>query len=368
MYPWLYEIVAPLLSLLTVFRHSIQQWREPEHIASGFVADLPRSRADLVLENDLLRQQLMILRRQIKRPQLNNRDRFLLILLARLTRFWKQTLLIIQPDTLLRWHREMFRWVWWFKSRVPSRQPKVSPEVIELIQVMARDNRLWGAERIRGELLKLGILLTKRTILKYMRSVRKSKSPNQQWLTFLRNHANTVWACDLLQTYDLFFRAIFIVVFIEVRSRQIIHVAVTYHPTDFWLAQQLREATPFGRTPRYLIHDRASNYGETFARVAAVSDITLLKTPYRAPKANAICERFMGSLRRECLDHMLILSPAHLQRVVVEYVTYFNQARPHQGIGQRIPEAVPPMDAPSSGKIIGHPVLGGLHHDYRRAA
>jgi len=142
-------------------------------------------------------------------------------------------------------------------------------------------------------------------------------------------------------------------VIIEVGSRRIIHVGVTRNPTDFWLAQQLREATPFGQTPRYLIHDRGSNYGETFAHVAALSGIAILKTPYRAPKANAICERFMGSLRRECLDHMLILSPSHLQRTLVGYVAYFNRARPRQGIGQRIPEVeeVPASLVEPSGEI-----------------
>ncbi len=311
MFHWLYESFAQCLSLLTIFRHRIERWTKPEHIAISFVADLPRSRADLILENALLRQQLIILRRQIKRPRFKNRDRLILVVLARLTRFWKQTLLIIQPDTLLHWHREMFRWVWWFKSRVPSRSSKVAPEIIELIQVMARDNRLWGAERIRGELLKLGIRLTKRTILKYMRAVRKRQQPHQNWTTFISNHAHTVWACDSLQTYDFLFRAIFIFVIIEVESRHIVHVAVPRHPTDFWLAQQLREATPFGQVPRYLIHDRANNYGEAFAHVAASSGIITLKTPYRAPKANAICERFMGSLRRECLDHVIILSEGH---------------------------------------------------------
>jgi len=143
---------------------------------------------------------------------------------------------------------------------------------------------------------------------------------------------------------------------------------VTRQPTDFWLAQQLREATPFGIAPRYLIHDRASNYGETFAHVAIDSGITLLKTPYRAPKANAICERFMGSLRRECLDHLLILSTSHLHRIVLEYVTYFNRSRPHQGIGQRIPEPQLPIKDIASSKIFSSPVLGGLHHDYRRVA
>lgn len=206
-----------------------------------------------------------------------------------------------------------------------------------------------------------------------MRAIRKREQPNQNWLTFIRNQANRVWAYDLLQTYDLFFRTIFIFVILEVESRRIIHVAVPHHPSDIWLAQQLREATPVGQSPRYHIHDRASNYGESFARAARTSGITVLKTPYRAPKANAICERFMGSLRRECLDHMLILSERHLQRIVTEYIAYFNQMRPHQGIGQRIPE---PEAAPfigiigtaSAGRIIGRSILAGLHHDYRRAA
>ena len=235
---------------------------------------------------------------------------------------------------------------------------------------MAYDNRLWGAERIRGELPKLGIHLTKRTILKYMRPVRRPRAANQNWLTFVRNHANTVWACDLLQTHDLFFRALFIFVIIEVGSRRIVHMGVTRNPTDFWLAQQLREATPFGHTPRYLIHDRGSNFGETFARVAASSGIAILKTPYRAPKANAICERFMGSLRRECLDHILILSSSHLRQIVLEYGMYFNRARPHQGIGQRIPEpeAVPTIETASNGKIISRLILSGLQHNYRRTA
>lgn len=355
-----------LHELCTAIRNQIK----PSNLFAGTIADLPRSRADLILENALLRQQLIILRRQIKRPHLKKRDRLALVILARLTRFWKQTLLIVQPDTLLRWHREMFRWVWWFKSRVPARPPKVSSEVIELIQVMAQNNLLWGAERIRGELLKIGICLSKRTILKYVRTVRRPHPSNQNWLTFVRNHANTVWACDLLQTYDLFFKTLFIFVILEVESRRIIHVAVTRHPSDFWLAQQLREATPFGQVPRYIIHDRASNFGERFAHAATTSGISILKTPYRAPKANAICERFMGSLRRECLDHMLILSERHLQRIVVEYVNYFNRARPHQGIGQHLPEpeAVPAIETASASRIISLPVLGGLHRDYRRVA
>ncbi len=191
-----YQIVR-LWFALQDLRHNIKCLTNPGTPAVSLIADLPRRRSDLILENALLRQQLVILRRQVKRPHFNNRDRLILVLLARLTRFWKQTLLIVQPDTLLRWHREMFRWVWWLKSRPQNRPPRVAAETIQLIQQMASDNQLWGAERVRGELLKLGIHLTKRTILKYMRPVRRPHQTKQNWLTFIRNHTNTVWACDL---------------------------------------------------------------------------------------------------------------------------------------------------------------------------
>ena len=166
---------------------------------------------------------------------------------------------------------------------------------------MARYNRLWGAERIRGELLKLDIRVCKRTIQKYMRRVRPPRSRGQNWRTFLRNHAGEMWACDFLQVTDLFFRSLFAFFIIELKSRKVIHVGVTRSPTDVWTAQQLREATPYGHTPKYLIRDNDSKFGLCFARVAATSSIKILKTPYHAPRANAICERFLGSVRRECL-------------------------------------------------------------------
>ena len=239
-----------------------------------------------------------------------------------------------------------------------------------MIQEMARDNRLWGAERIRGELLKLGIHVCKRTIQKYMRGVRTTRPRGQTWKTFLYSHAEQIWACDFLPVTDLLFRSLFAFFLIELKSRKVIHVGVTRSPTDAWTAQQLREATAFGRGPKYLIRDNDSKFGVGFARVAKTSGIEILTTPYHAPRANAICERFLGSVRRECLDHLLILQEKQLQRVLNAYVVYFNQARPHQGIKQHIPE--PKADAmPSSqadGKIISFPVLGGLHRDYRRSA
>ena len=235
-----------------------------------------------------------------------------------------------------------------------------------LIKRMAKENRTWGAERIRGELLKLGIRVSKSTIQKHMYEARKPWSPKQTWATFLRNHASEIWACDFLQTYDVLFRSMFVFVIIELSSRRLVHFGVTRNPTDAWLAQQMREATPFGEGPRYLIRDNDRKYGRLFSRVASGTGIEVLRTPYEAPKANAVCERFLGSVRRECLDHLLILSERHLYRLMKQYQEYFNHARPHQGIGQRIPcQPGRRADPQMIGDLISRPVLGGLHHDYR---
>jgi putative transposase len=268
------------------------------------------------------------------------------------------------------WNRQGYRLFWKKKSKTTSTQAKVSAETIALIKEMARNNRLWGAERIRGELLKLGLRVCKRTIQKYMRCVRPPRSWGQNWGTFLRNHAGEIWACDFLQVTDLFFRSLFVFFIIELKSRKVIHVGVTCSPTDAWTAQQLREATPYGQTPKYLIRDNDSKFGPCFARVAVTSGIKVLKTPYHAPRANAICERFLGSVRRECLDHMLILHEKQLHRVLRAYVKYFNLARPHQGIHQQVPEGEVTTVSPDewSDRIISVPILGGLHHEYRRVA
>jgi len=357
---------------LRSLHHRYVTWTKPDttSLLLGTLTDLARSKSELVAENALLRQQLIILRRQVKRPACTRTDRMLLVLLARMVRTWKQALLIVQPETLLRWHRQGFKLYWKCKSRAISATPKISAETIGLIKEMARDNRLWGAERIRGELLKLGVRVCKRTIQKYLRHARTPRQRGQNWATFLHNHAQEMWACDFLQITDLFFRSLFAFFIIELHSRKVIHVGVTRSPTDAWTAQQLREATPYGQAPKYLIRDRDSKFGPSFARVAATSGIKILKTPYHAPRANAICERFLGSVRHECLDHLLILQEKQLHRVLRAYIQYFNQARPHQGIRQQIPDRSGepvPLDH-QRGKILSLPVLGGLHHDYRRSA
>jgi putative transposase len=347
-------------------------WTKPDttFLLLGTLTDLARSKSELVAENALLRQQLIILRRQVKRPTCTKTDRMLLVLLARAVRTWKHALFIVQPETLLRWHRQGFRLFWKYKSRAASTKPKIAPETVALIKEMARDNRLWGAERIRGELLKLGLRVCKRTIQKYMRQVRTARPRGQNWKTFLDTHAEQIWACDFLAVTDLFFRSLYAFFIIELHSRKVIHVGVTRSPTDAWTAQQLREATAFGVGPKYLIRDHDGKFGLGFERVAKTSRIEILKTPYHVPQANAICERFLGSVRRECLDHLLIVHEKQLQRVLGAYVCYFNRARPHQGIKQQIPEqkAGSAPEDHTCGKVLAFPILGGLQHDYRRSA
>jgi len=236
----------------------------------------------------------------------------------------------------------LFKVVWRRKSKT-SRKPypvTLSIQTIRLIWRLATENRLWGAERLRGELLKRGIQVSKRTIQKYLKQMPRLRPTGQTWSTFARNHAAESWACDFVQAYDVFFRAIFVFVTIELKSRRVVHVNVTRSPSDGWVAQQLRNATPFGERPKYLIRDNDRKYGEHVANVAA--EIKIVRTPVRTPRANAYCERFIGTLRRKCLDHILILSEKQLRRLVKEYVQYFNADRPHQGIDQRIPSRVGP--------------------------
>ena len=371
----------PLQRLLAIGRRATRAIRR--HLATatrpagaalvaGALADATRGRSALIAENTLLRQQLIILRRGAKRPRCTPADRALLVFLAGRVRDWRSALLVVQPDTLLRWHRALFRWSWRRRSRAaaPAHRPPLAPETVALIREMATANRLWGAERIRGELLKLDIRVARSTIQRYLRQARPRHGTGQPWATFLRNHALDIWACDFLPVTDLLFRPVYAFFVIALGTRRVVHVGVTRHPTDAWVAQQLREATPFGASPRFLIRDNDSKYGPAFARVAAASGITELRTAYRAPRQNATCERFLGSVRRECLDHVLVLGEGHLRRVLREYAGYFNQHRPHQGRQQQVPDA-PAGGTPlpdRSGRVGAIPVLGGLHHAYQRAA
>jgi len=335
--------------------------------ANGTGGDLLRSRPQLLAENALLRQQLLVLRRRVTRPAVTRADRALLVPLVGRVRAWRQALLLVRPETLLRWHRAGFCALWRRKSRPGPGRPPLPAETIALIRRMAGENPLRGAERIRGALGKLGLRAAKRTIQTYLRGQRAPRPRGQTWATFLRNHAPDIWACDFLPVTDLRLRPLFAYFVSGLGSRRVVHVGVTRHPTDAWVAQQLREATPFEEGPRFLIRDNDSKYGAQFDQVAAASGIGTLRTPIRAPRANGTCERFLGSARRECLDHVLVLGERHLRRVLHEHVAYFNQERPHQGIGQATPEPPPAAMRNRAGPVRARPVLGGLHHSYQRA-
>jgi transposase InsO family protein len=188
----------------------------------------------------------------------------------------------------------------------------------------------------------------------------------QSWRTFLRNHV--VWACDFVQVYDVWFRPLFAFFIIDVNTKEVVHVGVTRAPNARWTAQQLRQVTPFGEGPKFIIRDRDNKFGADFDRVAKGAGIRVLKTAIKAPLMNSTCERFIGSVRRECLDHVIILSEAHLKAMLVEWVAHFNRGRPHQGLEQRVPVPSDASSGASAGKVIALPVLGGLHHEYRRVA
>jgi transposase InsO family protein len=229
----------------------------------------------------------------------------------------------------------------------PGRPPRVSPEVRDLIARMAWENQAWGAERIRGELLKLGIAVSKATVQRYRRRG-PARPPSQTWRTFLSNHRTSIWAADLLTVQTLTFRTLYVLVFVSHARRELVHLNVTANPSAAWVWRQLIAATPWGRTPRYLVRDRDAVYGRDFvARARGLGTETVL-TPVRAPRANAVAERLVGTVRRECLDHLVVINEAHLRAVLTDFAAYYNGERPHRTLCLQTPE---PSDRPRAGPI-----------------
>jgi transposase InsO family protein len=342
-------------------------------IVRGLVADLTRTRQELLAENAFLRQQLLVAARQIKRARFRVTDRALLVALAATFAHRRDAFVLVKPETLLRWHRQGFKLLWTWRSNKKSKPGvRLAKDVIDLIRRMAVANRLWGAERIRGELLKLGYTAAKSTIQRYLARFRGLAPDGQRWSTFLRNQAHAIWCCDLLKVRDLFFRCHYVFVVMHLETRRMLCAISTRQPTAPWLAQQLRHLTPFGAAPKFLIRDNDQKFGEAFDAVASGAGAQIIRTPLMSPKANAHVERMIGSVRRECLDHVLVHNELHLKRVLDEYRSYFNEARPHQGIGQKRPiafaHAARAATAAPVQSIIAVPILDGLHHDYRAAA
>jgi putative transposase len=337
-------------------------------LLGGLATDVLRSRGQLIAENAFLRQQLIVANRTVKRPSLRRHERGLLALLASFVPGWRSALLIVKPENLIRWHRQGFQLLWQAKSKPASLEPRIGSDVAALIRRMAAENRLWGAERVRGELLKLGFRVAKRTVQRYMRQQRPPAQPDgQRWQTLLRNHS--VWACDFLQTYDVWFRPVFAFFIVDVNAKRVVHVAATRTPTAAWTAQQMRNATVSeADLPLFIVRDNDAKFGADFDRAAQGVGICVLRTAIQAPLMNATCERFLGTVRRECLDHMILLGIRHFDRVLKEYCAFFNAARPHQGLGQCIPIGPAPVKAANGetgAQIRAVPVLAGLHHDYQ---
>jgi transposase InsO family protein len=320
---------------------------------------------DLVTENLLLRQQLAVLTRPTrKRPRLLKRDRIFWVVARALRCDWRHHLRLVQPETVIRWHRRGWQLFWRWRSRARPGRPRLSAEVRELIATIARENPRWGSERIRGELLKLGLAVSKRSIQRY-RWRGPARPPSQTWRTFLANHAQAVWAADLCTVPMLTFRTLYVLVVIAHGRRDLVHLAVTAHPTAAWVWRQLVEATAWGRRPRFLLRDRDTVYGGDSAQRAAALGIETLLAPVRAPRANAVAERVIGTLRRECLDHLIVLTERHLRTVLSEFSRYYNGDRPHRTLQLQTPR---PHVVTATGPIRARSVLGGLHHAYERAA
>ena len=323
-----------------------------------------RDRSHLALENLALRQQLAILHRKAPRPRLRSADRVFWLSLARVWDQWRSALILVRPETVLRWHRQGFRYFWRWKS---SGRPSVSTEVTRLIRRMSRENPLWGAPRIRSELLLLGYDVAESTVAKYM-TRQGRRPPSQTWRTFLRNHLRTTSACDFFVVPTAAFRLLFCFVILSHDRRRILHFNVTAHPTAAWTTQQIREVFHGdGTEPRYLLRDRDGAYGDAFRRVVRAIGIREILTPPQSRWQNPYAERLIGSIRRECLDHLIILNEGHLRKILKEYVRYYNQSRPHLSLDRNAP--IPrDMEPPSQGPIVAFPEVGGLHHRYTRAA
>jgi transposase InsO family protein len=289
-------------------------------------------------------------------------------------RDWRDALIVVRPETLIRWHRAGWRVFWRIKSR-PGRPP-IPLELRQLIRRMATENPIWGEERIANELLlKLGLRVSPRTVRKYM-PARPPERPrgDQRWSTFLPNHASAIVACDFFVAVTATFRLLYVIVVIEHGSRRLLRVAVTVHPSAAWTLQQLREVVGFDCAHRYLIHDRDSIFARCLDESIGDLGLTVLKSPPHSPKANAICERVIGTIRRECLDWLIPLSESHLRTILSAWVGHYNHGRPHMALGPGVPDppsgVVPPATQPTRHRIgerLGvraRSVLGGLHHEY----
>lgn len=306
-----------------------------------------KSRAELQAENLILRHQIETLTRsQPKRAKVTRWDRLILLWLSRLWPRSKRAILVVHPKTLVRWHQEGFRHYWRWRSRQAVGRPRVSNEIRALVRQMNQQNPLWGAPRIHGEILKLGFDVSQATVSRYL--PRRLPNPDQTWRTFLRNHLDYTAAIDFLVVPTLTFQILFVLVVLSHGRRKLVHVAVTTNPTAAWTAQQITEAFPWDEAPKYLLRDRHSTYGQVFRDRVKVMGIQDTPTAPRAPWQNGCVERVIGSIRRECLDHIIARDERHLRRTLRSYHSYYNEARTHLALARTRLFHVQEQDSPAA--------------------
>jgi putative transposase len=320
----------------------------------------------LALENLALRQQLAVYKRTAPRPRLHTMDRLFWVGLARAWTGWRQALIIVTPDTVLRWQRRRFREYWaQLSGRPTGGRPPVDLEIAALVRRMAVANPLWGAPRIHGELMKLGIDIAERTVSRLM--PKRRPQPSQTWRTFLANHVRDLVSIDFFTVPTARLRVLFVLVVLAHHRRRVVHFNATEHPTAAWTAQQIVDAFPDESAPAYLLRDRDRVYGQPFRhRVKGMGIEEVLTAPH-SPWQNPFAERLIGSIRRECLNHVLVLSERHLRRRLTRYLAYYHQARTHLALDKDTPD-LRPVERPEAGKIVQLPEVGGLHHRYLRQA
>ena len=319
-----------------------------------------KSRLRLEAENAALRHQLMVLRRRLQgRIRLSNHDRWFFIQLYR----WFPSILpiptIIQPETLVRWHRAGFRRYWRWKSRSSGGRPQIDTELRVLIRRISVENPLWGAPRIHGELLKLGFEVAQSSVAKYM--VKRREPPSQGWRTFLRNHAPEIVAMDFFVVPTIGFDLLYAFVIVRIDRRDLVWINVTKNPTAEWVARQITEAFPWDGAPGYMIRDRDRIYGDIVTRRLCAMSIRDKPTAPASPYQNGVAERLIGSILRECLDHIVVFGEAHLRRILRSYARYYNEVRTHRSLDKDAPVSRPVQ---RNGSIKSFPILGGLHHRY----
>jgi len=324
-----------------------------------------RARAALQFEIIALQHQVHVLQRSRRsRVRLTPADRLLWVWLSRVWTGWRSALVIVRPETVVAWHRRAFRRFWAWRSRHRVGRPAVPNHVRALIRTMSRANPLWGAPRIHGELLKLGIEISQASVAKYL--VCPRRPPSQSRHTFLANHVQQIMAADFFVVPTATGRLLFVLVMLAHHRRRVVHIAVTEHPTATWTAQELREAFPWDEAPRYLIRDRDLAFAAASASGDAMGMTEVLTAP-RSPWQNGIIERFIGSVRRECLDHVIVFNASGLERLLKRYVAYYQRSRTHLALEKDAPMSRP-ISLPSAGRIVAIPQVGGLHHRYERTA